>query len=44
MIVAPLPFVAGLIFLDEPQTFFAWMLVTVVLMLAAIGCLLLERR
>ena len=44
MIIAPLPFVAGLLFLDEPQTFFAWMLVTIVVMLAAIGCLLLERR
>ncbi len=44
MLLAPLPFVAGLILLNEPQAFLVWMLVTVVVLLAAIGCLLLERR
>ena len=44
LLLAPLPFVAGLLFLEEPQNFLAWMLVTMVILLASIASLLLERR
>ena len=44
LMLAPLPFVAGLLFLDEPQSFLAWLLVTIVILLASIASLLLERR
>jgi D-glycero-D-manno-heptose 1,7-bisphosphate phosphatase len=44
LMLAPLPFVAGLLFLEEPQSFLAWMLVTVVILLASIASFLLERR
>ena len=37
-------FVAGLLFLDEPQSFLAWLLVTIVILLASIASLLLARR